>query len=104
MKQMQKIASGKYNKLINNIANTIQKTRENAFKAINSGFVKANWEIDKYIVDYEQKGKKKAEYGSALFSNLSKDLKEKYGKGFSKSYIYYCRQFYIKYPIFQTLF
>ncbi|TAN11262.1 MAG: DUF1016 domain-containing protein [Chitinophagaceae bacterium] len=48
-------------------------------------------------------GKEKAEYGSSLLTNLSKDLKTKYGRGFSKSNIYLCRLFYSKYPKFQTV-
>ncbi|MDL2256978.1 DUF1016 N-terminal domain-containing protein [Bacteroidales bacterium OttesenSCG-928-I14] len=92
-----------YDQLIDNIGTTLQKSRENAIKAINYELVKANWEIGKHIVEYEQGGNKKADYGSSLLTNLAKDLKSKYGKGFSKSTIYLCRQFYLKYPIFQTV-
>lgn len=92
-----------YNRLVDSIGLTLQKARENAVKAINNELVKANWEIGRHIVMFEQNGKEKAEYGSALLTNLAKDLKLKYGKGFGKSSIYLCRQFYVKYPIFQTL-
>ncbi|MDL2228394.1 DUF1016 N-terminal domain-containing protein [Bacteroidales bacterium OttesenSCG-928-K03] len=92
-----------YNQLISNIGVTLQKARENAFKAINHELVKANWEIGKHIIEYEQHGNKKADYGSSLLTNIAKDLKIVYGKGFSKSTIYLCRQFYLKYPIFQTV-
>jgi len=93
----------KYTQLLDNIGATLQHARENAYKAINTELVKANWEIGKHIVEFEQQGKEKADYGSTLLMTLSKDLKLKYGKGFSKSNIYLCRQFYIKYPKFQTL-
>jgi predicted nuclease of restriction endonuclease-like (RecB) superfamily len=96
------LSNQKYADLINSIGSTLQKARQNAIKAVNNELVKANWEIGQYIVEYEQQGKEKADYGSALLSNLAKDLKSKYGKG-SKSSIYLCRQFYIKYPIFQTV-
>jgi predicted nuclease of restriction endonuclease-like (RecB) superfamily len=92
-----------YIELIDRIGFTIQRARENAIRTINLELVIANWEIGKNIVEFEQGGKEKAEYGSALLTNLSKDLKSKYGKGFSKSNIYLFRLFYIKYPIFQTL-
>lgn len=92
-----------YNQLVDNIGSTLRKARENAIKAINTELVKANWEIGRNIVEFEQHGKEKAEYGSALLTSLAKDLKNKYGKGFSKSNIYLCRLFYIKYPKFQTL-
>jgi len=97
------LSKNKYTELLDNIGSTLQRARENAIKAVNNELVKANWEIGQYIVEYEQQGKEKADYGSALLTSLAKDLKVKYGKGFSKSSIYLCRQFYIKYPIFQTL-
>lgn len=97
------LSEDKYTVLLSNIAVTLQKARANAVKAINAELVKANWEIGRNIVDFEQLGKDKAEYGSALLTNLAKDLKLKHGKGFSKSNIYLCRQFYLKYPIFQTV-
>lgn len=98
-----KLTKVKYNELLDNIGSTLQKARENAIKAINTELVKANWEIGRHIVEYEQHGKEKAEYGSSLLTDLAKDLKIKHGKGFSKSSIYLCRQFYLKYPKFQTV-
>ena len=93
----------KYNQLLVNIGSTLQKAKENAIKAINTELVKANWEIGRHIVEFEQHGKEKADYGSALLTSLAKDLKNKYGKGFSKSNIYLCRLFYTKYQKFQTV-
>jgi len=91
-----------YKKLIDDIGSTLLKARENAVKAINHELVKANWEIGRHIVEFEQNVREKAEYGSSLLTNLSKDLRNSYGKGFGKSNIYLCRQFYLKYPIFQV--
>jgi predicted nuclease of restriction endonuclease-like (RecB) superfamily len=98
-----KPSKNEYNQLLDNIGSTLQKARENAIKAINTELVKANWEIGRHIVEFEQQGKEKADYGSALLTNLAKDLKTKYGKGFSKSNIYLCRLFYTKYQKFQTV-
>ena len=92
-----------YSKLIESIGATLQKRRENAIQAVQRELVAANWEIGKYIVEYEQGGNEKAEYGSSLLEWLSKDLKLHFGKGFSQSKIYLCRKFYIEYPIFQTV-
>lgn len=97
------LSKNKYNQLLDNIGSTLQKARENAIKAINTELVKANWEIGRHIVEFEQQGKEKADYGSALLTNLANDLKTKYGKGFSKSNIYLCRLFYTKYQKFQTV-
>lgn len=92
-----------YQKLIDSIGNTIASSRLRAIQAVNNELLKANWEIGKYIVEYEQNGNEKAEYGSSLLTNLSKDLKSRFGKGFSKSNIYLMRQFYLKYQIFQSV-
>ncbi|MEO6189471.1 MAG: DUF1016 N-terminal domain-containing protein, partial [Saprospiraceae bacterium] len=67
----------KYTDLLNNIGQTIETARQNAFKAVNTELVKANWEIGRHIVEFEQHGKEKADYGSALLTILSKDLKTK---------------------------
>jgi predicted nuclease of restriction endonuclease-like (RecB) superfamily len=92
-----------YKKLLNDIGVTIERAKQTAAVAINHELVKANWEIGKHIVEFEQKGNEKAEYGSQLLARLSKDLKLKFGKGFSKSSVYLSREFYLNYPIFQTL-
>lgn len=92
-----------YQKLVDTIGITIESARQRAIQAVNQELLKANWEIGKYIVEFEQHGNEKAEYGSSLLTNLSKDLKSRFGKGFSKSNIYLMRQFYLKYPIFQSL-
>ena len=92
-----------YQKLVDTIGITIKSARQKAIQAVNNELLKANWEIGRYIVEYEQHGNEKAEYGSSLLTNLSKDLKTRFGKGFSKSNIYLMRQFYLKYQIFQSL-
>ncbi|TAE74594.1 MAG: DUF1016 family protein [Bacteroidetes bacterium] len=60
--------------------------------------------MGRYIVEYEQKGKIKAEYGKKILIQLAKDLKIQYDKGFSRSYLVYIRLFYIRYPKSETLF
>jgi predicted nuclease of restriction endonuclease-like (RecB) superfamily len=98
-----KPSKSKYNELLKSIGVTLQEAKENAYKAINVELIKANWLIGKYIVEYEQQGKSKADYGSALLTSLAKDLGAQFGKGFSKSNIYLWRLFYLKYPKFQTV-
>lgn len=94
---------GHYRKLLTEISVAIDRAKHNVVVTINHELVKANWQIGKHIVEFEQKGNEKAEYGSELLSRLSSDLKMKHGKGFSKSSVYLSREFYIQYPIFQTL-
>lgn len=93
-----------YNQLLDNIGSALQKARENAIKAINTELVNANWQIGKHIVEFEQQGKERAEYGAELLVSLSKDLKARFGKGFSRSSLQLMRLFYIKYPNFQAVF
>ncbi len=97
-----KISKSKYNQLLKSISSTFLNAKESALQAINVELTKANWEIGKYIVEYEQKGKLKAEYGIALLNDLSRDLKMQCGKGFGKSNLYLMRQFFLKYPKFRT--
>ena len=53
----------KYNQLLESIGLTIEQARQNAVRAINTELVKANWEIGRHIVEYEQHGQERAEYG-----------------------------------------
>ncbi len=92
-----------YSILVNSIGALLEQGRKQAFQAVNQIIVKTYWDIGKRVVEYEQEGREKAEYGTALLKNLSQDLKLRYGKGFSKSNVYLMRQFYLKYPKFQTL-
>jgi predicted nuclease of restriction endonuclease-like (RecB) superfamily len=92
-----------YLKLVQSIGETIEEARNRAVKAVNIELLKANWEIGQFIVEFDQQGNLKADYGSSLLENLAKDLRVRFGKGFSKSNVYLMRLFYIKFPIFQTL-
>ncbi len=83
-----------YKGLISQISEIYNKGREKATIAVNKNLVETYWKIGQYIVEFEQKGNERAEYGTALLKNLSKDLKLKHGKGFSISNIKRMRQFY----------
>lgn len=97
-----KISKGKYNDLLKNIGSAIETGRNNALSALNEQILLTYWDIGKHIVEFEQHGKQRAEYGVQLLRELSKDLKLRYGKGFGLSNLQYMRLFYIKYPKFQT--
>ena len=97
------IEIGPYGKLLEDIGSTLMNGREKALAAINSALVITNWEIGRYIVEYEQKGDKRASYGTNLLDRLSRDLTLRHGKGFSRSNVSKMRQLYINFPIVQTL-
>ncbi len=92
-----------YQELITQISNTYLEGQKNAVIAVNSFLVETYWQIGRYIVEFEQDGRVKAEYGKELLKKLSVDLSTAHDKGFSLSNIYMMRQFFIKYPKFQTL-
>lgn len=92
-----------YKNLIEKISSTLEKGRNNVAKSINFELIYAKWEIGKHIVEFEQNGNGKAEYGSDLLNSLSNDLKNKFGKGFSRRNVLDMRRFYICYPNWQTV-
>lgn len=92
-----------YTKLLNKIGDILEKGRKAAKVSVNSIMLMTYWEIGWEIVEFEQKGKVKADYGSKLLDRMSRDLKSIYGKGFSRSNVIYMRLLYIKYPKSETL-
>ncbi|MGN7863491.1 PDDEXK nuclease domain-containing protein [Chryseobacterium sp. 22458] len=98
-----KPVQSKYTELLDSIGSAIEVARQNAVKAINTELVKANWEIGRHIVEYEQHGEERAEYGSNLLATLSKDLRQRYGKGFGRRNILDMRRFYLTYQKWQAV-
>lgn len=98
-----KTSKTKYHDLLDNIGQAIETARQNAIKAVNTELVKANWEIGRHIVEFEQHGHERAEYGSDLLARLSKDLKLRYGKGFGRRNVLDMRRFYLAYSKWQTV-
>jgi predicted nuclease of restriction endonuclease-like (RecB) superfamily len=92
-----------YDLLIQQIALLVSNSKKQLATAINSALVETYWNIGKYIVEFEQDGKARANYGDTLLINLSKDLTARLGKGFSKSNLFNMRMFYSRFPIFQTV-
>ena len=92
-----------YDELLQQVGKALQKGRDKLATVVNNVMVRSYWEIGRYIVEYEQKGHDKAEYGSDLLNKLSRDLTEQYGKGFSRSNVVYIRKLYLLYPKSQTL-
>lgn len=92
-----------YQKLIDNITALWSESKAKAITAVNTELLDANWQTGKYIVEYELKGKDRAEYGKQLLANLAKDLTARNGKGFSRSNLVYMRKFYLAFPICETV-
>ena len=102
-KGLTNINDAAYQKLIDNITTLWSESKAKAITAVNTELLDANWQTGKYIVEYEQGGKQKAEYGKKLIINLSKDLTARNGKGFSRSNLIYMRKFYLTFPKSETV-
>ncbi len=96
-------SSPEYHNLLLHVGETLENGRAKAVAAVNSAAVLTYWEIGRNIVEYEQDGSIKAEYGAELLKRLSRDLTDMYGKGFSHSNLIYMRKLYLTYPKSQTL-
>lgn len=88
--------------LVNEIASIITNARNNVSKQVNSELLNAYWNIGRVIVENELKNNR-GEYGKKQLLAISKNLTNKFGKGFSLSNLYNMKMFYTKYPIFQSV-
>lgn len=76
----------------------IERTRNNAYQAVNVAMIQRNWLLGKRIADEELKGKNRAEYGKEIIKKLADFLTNKYGKGFDFSSLYKYVRFYKEFP------
>ena len=81
----------------NEIKNIINTARNKVYQSANLAMVEAYWSIGKSIIE-EQGGKEKAEYGTGLLKELSKQMTEDFGKGFTVANLKNMRQFYLTFP------
>ena len=88
---------------IREVKQIIEESKKLVVRNVNTIMLHAYWEIGKRIVEEEQKGKLKSNYGDYIIRNLSKELTNEYGKGFSTTNLKMMRRFYNEYPIGQTL-
>lgn len=88
--------------LVNEISSIITNARNNVSKQVNSELLNAYWNIGRVIVENELKNNR-GEYGKKQLLAISKNLTNKFGKGFSLSNLYNMKMFYTKYPIFQSV-
>lgn len=91
------------NKMIEEIKNVIISSRNKVAYEVNNTMLLAYWNVGRIIVENEQNGNIKAEYGKQILKDLSKELRKILGSGFSVSNLQYMRRFYIAYPKQQTV-
>lgn len=80
------------------INNILLEARQKVYTSINSEMVVAYWRIGKRIIEEEQSGEKRAEYGAFLINQVSERLSKEFGKGFSIANVKNFRQFYLIFP------
>ena len=90
-----------YLDLLQQISDTYTQGRILAVQAVNTHITQTYWQVGRQIVEFEQGGKARAEYGKALISKLASDLSLRHGKGFSRTNLVYMRLLYQRYPISQ---
>ncbi len=92
------IVGGNNNELYEQIRNILLTSRQKAYSAVNEAMVQAYWLIGKTIVEDEQNGNNRAEYGKETLQFLSTKLTEEFGKGFSVRTLQQLKKFYVVYP------
>lgn len=90
------------NGLYSKIADLLKIAKQNVVRAVNQTMVYTYYEIGRMIVEDEQQGKERAEYGKQVLKELSEQLTDDFGKGFSVDNLQNMRQFYKAYPIYET--
>ena len=97
MKQPGKKYNDEDNMLVNDLRSIVSKARSKAFAAVNYSLVERNWRIGQRIVEEEQNGASRAEYGKHVIEVASAALTEEFGKGFSETNIMNFKKFYLKF-------
>ncbi len=89
--------------MIEEIKDIIISSRNKIAYEINNTMLLAYWNVGRIIVENEQNGNIKAEYGKQVMKELSKELRKVLGSGFSVSNLFNMRKLYVTYPKFQTV-
>lgn len=89
--------------LVERISQEVERKKRSLAININSTIIETYWNVGRYIVEFEQDGDAKAKYGTSLLTNLSKLLRAKVGRGYSRPNLNNMRKFYLTYPICQTV-
>ena len=89
--------------LYDDIRAIIINTRNTIYKAVNTGILEANWKIGRRIVEEEQAGASRAEYGQRVINDLAEKLSVEFGRGFDARELRRYRQFYLLFPKWDAL-
>lgn len=97
--QIERVESAdSYTTVLSAVVNLMEAARSSTARSVNAIMTATYWEIGRRIVELEQKGESRAEYGTQLIERLAKDLNKRFGRGFKKSNLFQIRGFYLTYP------
>ena len=88
--------STEYATLLSSVSELLQRGRQNAAKSLNAVLTTTYWLVGRRLVEFEQRGKERAVYGSELLKRLSSDLQSQFVRGFSERNLEQMRQFYLQ--------
>ena len=91
-------AIGDYSSLVGGVSELLEVARRASVRTVNAFMTATYWEVGRRIVEFEQRGEKRAEYGESLLERLSQDLTSRYGRGFARPNLIRFRQFYQAFP------
>jgi predicted nuclease of restriction endonuclease-like (RecB) superfamily len=100
--EMVPVADTEYGGLVTGISTLLEQARRLTARSVNNILTATYWEVGRQIVQFEQGGQARAEYGEALLVRLGKDLSGQHGRGFSHQGLYKMRAFYLGWQIFPT--
>jgi len=102
-KKGSEIVADDYKGLLKDVSTLLEAGRKGAARSVNTIMAVTYWHVGKRIVEHEQGGRKRAEYGKAVLKQLSTDLVSRFGRGFSERNLLLMRAFYQEWSIPQTL-
>jgi hypothetical protein len=92
-----------YPEFISQLVGLLEQARRNSARSVNALMTATYWEIGRRIVEQEQRGQRRAQYGKALLRRLAEDLTSRFGKGFSERNLLAMREFFLAWSIPQTV-
>ena len=92
-----------YQAIFGDVSRIVDAARQSAARSVNAVMTAAYWLIGRHIVEFEQSGEQRADYGEEIVERLATDLSAYYGRGFSIRNVWNMKAFYLAWPILQTV-
>lgn len=100
---MKELSNFTENLFVSDVKKLVEQGRNAAYGAVNSIMIETYWRIGQRIVEQEQKGRERADYGKQLIKLLSEELTRTYGRGWSRRNLAYFKSFYLKFNNLEIL-